>query len=183
MTSHGIQPEPWRAGASQRRFGVPADPDARVRLLHRLGFEPHVAELHELALVAGCVLGPEDLHHFEVLVGDPASLLERHTEGTELVLGVADPDGEHHTATRQHVERGHGFRERDGLVVREHDHGRVHREARGRTRDERHRSERVRPVRAHHRGQVVRHDDVLGHLDRVVAEVVGGPRDELEVGG
>ena len=36
--------------------------------------------------------------------------------------------------------------------------------------------------RAHHLGEVVRHHDVLGYLDRVVAELVGGPRDALEVG-
>ena len=83
----------------------------RVRLLHRLRLELHVVELDELAVVRGVVLGPEDLHHFEVLVGDPAAPLERDAEGTELVLGVTDAEGEDHATTREHVEGGDGFRQ------------------------------------------------------------------------
>ena len=60
-------------GAAQRRPALAADPDRRMRLLHRLGREVDVVEAHVLAGEPRLVLGPQLEEGLDVFVGDLAA--------------------------------------------------------------------------------------------------------------
>src|SRR6185312_2308759 len=81
------------AGALGRRLRMPADHD-RHRTAHRLGVGADLVELHELAVEADAVLGPQLAHHRDVLVRSRAALRERDAERLELLLEPADADAE-----------------------------------------------------------------------------------------
>src|SRR5262245_19026556 len=62
--------------AAKRARAVAADPDRRVRLLHRLGREADVGEAVELAVEAWVIRGPQLLEDAEHLVGAAAAVAE-----------------------------------------------------------------------------------------------------------
>src|SRR5208283_2117540 len=84
---------------AQRRVHVTADPDGKVWLLERFGFECDTAEGYIPALETWCVTGPQLDDGGQVFVGDAAALAKRYTEQLELALQPAHAEGDHHPPT------------------------------------------------------------------------------------
>ena len=92
-----------------------------MRSLHRLRLEDDIDDVDELAVELGALLGPQRLHRRHVLVGYPTPALERHSHGGELGRRHTDAEREHHATAREHVQRGDGLGQGDGVVVRQDD--------------------------------------------------------------
>src|SRR5690349_12911479 len=91
---------------AERRRAVAADPDRRMRPLHRLGQAAQRLEAVEVTAEAGGVLRPQRLEDLQVLVADRAATIEvRRAERLELLAQPAHADTDRQTAAREHVER------------------------------------------------------------------------------
>src|SRR4051812_15743873 len=66
-----------RDSAAQCRRALAADPERRVRLLHRLRQKHDIRELHVLTMELRIVLRPQRLERSQILVGHLAALSER----------------------------------------------------------------------------------------------------------
>ena len=114
---------PQRRHALERAGAVAADPDRRVRLLHRLGREADLAHVVELALEARIVLGPERLEDREHLVGLPAARVERRAQQLQLFLPPAHAHADDQAPLGQRVDRGEHLGHDDRMAMAEHEHG------------------------------------------------------------
>ena len=95
-----------------------------MRLLHRLGVEEDVIEGGEFSLVLRRVCGPELLVDPQVLVGRPATRLERRRAHRRELLGhPAGADADDGPPAREQVDGGEKLRRQHGLAVG-HDHHR-----------------------------------------------------------
>jgi hypothetical protein len=108
-------------GAAQRRAALAADPDRRVRLLHRLRLEADIAEADMLAREFGCRLRPERLAGHDVFVGHPTAGGEiRQLQRLELLLQPAGADAEGQAPFRQHIDGRDHLRQQHRWPVRHH---------------------------------------------------------------
>ena len=90
-----------------------------------------------------------------------AAPVETGAEHPELLLERAHADAEHEAAVRDPVERAVPLRDREGVVVAEHEHVRDEAQPLGLRRQEAERRERIVVARAARRGGGRRDDDVL----------------------
>ena len=67
-------------------------------------------------------LGPQRLHHLDLLLGAAAAIVEILVEADELDLVPADPDPEPEPAAAQHVERGGLLGDQRRLALRQDQH-------------------------------------------------------------
>ena len=114
----GIQPSPTVRDPAQRGLARAADPDRRVRLLHRT--RP-LADVGVLPARPSCgahssVQRAED--RVDRLVGDRAPLRERDAERVELALHVAGADAEEQPPVRERVDRRERLRGLERMPVR-----------------------------------------------------------------
>jgi len=153
---------------------VTADPDGRVRLLHRLGREAQVTEAVELALEARVVRRPQLLEDAQHLVGLTAAGVERRTQRLQLLLPPADAHAADQAPARQRIDRRQHLGHHDGMTVSEDEHRRPQTSVVGahRCRGEHgHRLEvrlvgRMRKPAARIAGRAVRDDDVVADPER-----------------
>jgi hypothetical protein len=103
---------------------VRADPDRRVRLLHREDVRMDVVQRPVLAVVGDRLLGPELLHQLQRLVEPAGPLLVGHVEVVELLGPVAETRAEDEPALGDDVEGGDLLGQHHGVVQRrDHDVG------------------------------------------------------------
>ena len=104
----------WPAGSSRRRRGHAsqgglarsADPDRRVRLLHRSRALADIGVRPAWPVVRRPFVGPRREDRVDRLVGDRAAARERHAERVEFALDVAGADAEDQASVRERVDRG-----------------------------------------------------------------------------
>ena len=142
-------------GAAQRRAALAADPDRRVRLLHRLGLEQHIGEFDVFAVEARIVLGPQLAAGHQILVGDRTALGEgRHAQRLELLLHPAGADAEGQPAVRQHVDRRQHLGQQHRRAVRDDGDRGDQPQPRGLAGDKRDRGQLLVPVAARAAGKL-----------------------------
>ena len=105
--------------APQRRVALAAEVDRRVRLLHGLRVLAARRQVVELAVELGDRIGPQRLHHVEVLAAAVGALRERRRDRLELFREPADADAEVDTSVREPVDRGDLLRGVDGVALRD----------------------------------------------------------------
>ncbi len=106
-------------GPAQRDLSPAPDPDRGVGPAHRARLEAAVDGVVGAA-EGDPVLGPERLHHRELLLEPRAPLLERGPVQGELVRLVADGDAEHEAPARHDVEHRRVLGEPHRVVERRH---------------------------------------------------------------
>ena len=117
-----------------------------------------------------CECGAQGAHR---VVAHRAARLELRAEQHELVLERADADAEHEPTAAHQVQRAVALRDREGVVVAEHEHEGREPDPRRARREVAERRERV-PVRAAADARDVdRHRDVLAARAEVVPEPLG----------
>src|SRR5262245_25362484 len=102
ITELRAAPDGGRGG----RSGCAADPDWRVRLLHRARRERGAGEGEELALVGWDIGGPGSLDGADVVVAHPASPTKRQPEIVELLLVPANAHSEDEASSRGLIDGG-----------------------------------------------------------------------------
>ena len=141
-------------GAAQRRPALAADPDRRMRLLHRLGVDQDVVEADVLARELRVRLGPELDEGLDVFVGDLAALREiGRLDRLELLLHPAGADAQHQAAARQHVDGRQHLGGQYRGAMRHHHHRRDQAQLLRLGRDERHLDQLLVPFDARARGE------------------------------
>src|SRR5262245_12832639 len=83
-----------RGDPAKSAGAVAAHPEGRMRLLHGLRREAHLAEAEELAVERGVVLSPQRFEDAQRLVGLAPALMERRAENLQLFLPPADTDAD-----------------------------------------------------------------------------------------
>ncbi len=101
--------------AAERVGMAAAQPDRRVRLLHRLESHGAAFEVEDAALVADLRLGPQRLDELDPLPEAPHAVLPGHLE-LRVVVVPAQSDAEDRPAVAHVVEGGHLVRHVDGIV-------------------------------------------------------------------
>ena len=114
-----IQASDMRAARWMAGFGSASHPDWRATGADRLQAEGGVVHLIEAALVRDLVLGPQAADQGDAFLEPGGSFLQRHVEGGELDLAIAEADTEHVVAARQHIERGGFFGNLHGVQQRQ----------------------------------------------------------------
>ena len=105
------------------RVSVAANPNGRVRFLHRLGQEPNAADFVVLAVKLWLLGRPKLFENLDVLVGNLAALgvgIEPHR--LELFLHPAHAGTEDEPAAAQHVQRRQDLGSEHRVAVREDKH-------------------------------------------------------------
>jgi hypothetical protein len=103
---------------------MPADPDRRVRLLHREGFAADIGIAVEATVEAGGRLRPELLEDRDPLVGHRAARLEGGAvQRLEFLLQPAGADAQRHAAAGQDIQRGDHFRGQHRIAVWQNQYG------------------------------------------------------------
>jgi hypothetical protein len=106
-------------------FVMGAEPDGRVRLLHRLGFHGYAVEVPEAPREGHRRLGPELLHDLDGLDEARHPIFRRDAvRGVEREI-AAEPDARDQAAVAQVIERGQGLREVDGAAKGREQDGRA----------------------------------------------------------
>ncbi len=103
-------------GAPHRSVVVGREPDRRVGLLDGPAGHRDVGQLADFILEADPVLGPQTFDDFETLLEAADALPERHPEGVELDVAVAEPDAENEIAAPDRIERGNVLGDFDRIV-------------------------------------------------------------------
>ena len=172
----GIHPSPIARDAPQRGLARSADPDRRVRLLHRTRPLADVRPLPTRSVVRRPLVVQRADDRVERLVGDRAPLRERHAERVELAFDVAGADAEDQAPVRERVDAsrtpwpspsGCRYAATYTLVI-----SRVRVRVRGEVAERR---DRVEPLRRHHLRRLARDRDVVAHRDVEEAGRVGTP--------
>src|ERR1051326_813864 len=133
--------------ATQRGLAVPADPDRRMRLLHRMRQALDRIEPVELPGERGRRLGPQRLEDPDVLVADRAAPVEGvRAERVELILQPAHADAHGDASLRQHVDGRQRLRGEDRIAIRQDHHARHEAEPRRLRRDEGHEAQLLEGV-------------------------------------
>ena len=107
-----------RRHPTQGELAVSAEPQGRVRSLHRRriardppGRDPETFERHRLA-------GPRQLHGLQGLVEERVAYVEVDAQSSELRLHVPGTHAQFDPSARQRVERGHGFGQEERIAIR-----------------------------------------------------------------
>ena len=119
-TEEGVA-QPHRAG--QRLGGGAADPERRMRPLHRLGLDRQAVDVAESAVERHLrLVGPRRLHQLEALgeIADERRLLHAERRERPEVAAVADADVQ--PAVAEPVDRGDGRRQLQRVMQRGDEH-------------------------------------------------------------
>jgi len=152
----------------ERGLARTADPDRRVRLLHRTRALPDIPDP---------LGGQRVLDRGERVVGDLAASLERHAERVELAFDVTGTDADDRAAVREAVERRELLGRDQRMLVAGDEHVGHQTRARRVRGEVAERRDRVVPLRRHHFGGFARDRDVMAHRDVKEPRVVGRLRD------
>src|SRR5215510_8484900 len=109
-------------GTSHGPATVAADPDRRVRLLHRLGLEFHLRKRVELAMILGIAIHPTDLEDANPLVGLRTTPIKVQAQGVEFLPHPPRPYITDDAPTGEDVERRHYLRRIQRVAVRHDEH-------------------------------------------------------------
>ncbi len=180
---------PQGRGAAERRPALAADPERRMRLLHRMRQRRDIGELRIFAGEARRVLRPDRLEHAQIFVRHPAALLERRqAHRLELLAHPPHAAADRDAPAAQLVRGRQLLRRQHRIAVRQHHDGgdepRRFRDAaeEGEQRDHLQRLARPAAGEAARRGigvsrfDVARDDDMVRDRERPVAEALAGPR-------
>src|SRR5712671_4064104 len=88
----------------QRRLGIAAEDDRRMRFLGGLGHELEPFDRHTLAMIIRRVAGPQFFHQREILAGAHRAILEVHPDRSEFLLEPSNSNPEDKASARQNVE-------------------------------------------------------------------------------
>ena len=122
VRNRGIGPErreqvvsqPGRAAGGL--FGAGANPDRRMRPLHRFGIERHRLDLVELALESDPFLSPQPADQLDALGQTRRALGTRELESGELLGPVALSDTEVEAPVREDIDAGGIFGDAHGIM-------------------------------------------------------------------
>ena len=115
------QVSPSRGRSLDRSVGVGAEPDRRVRLLHRFERERRVLESEVGARHGDAVLGPEANHRLQVLLQPRDALGLCGAKTLELHLAIAESCTEYHAPAGHHIEGRDLLGDIEWFVQREQD--------------------------------------------------------------
>ena len=162
----------WRL-TPHRRVAKAANPNRRVRLLHRLRADMHIGEREELAGERDLARRPARLPEAQILVGPGTAFVERHAERGEFGLVPACPDADRQPPARHPVERRQALGGGDRIAIRHDQHRHAYSDAVGVRGDERHRHQRVVNIGPRRRPGRAVDDDVVVDKDGVEAQRLG----------
>src|ERR1700733_997854 len=86
----------------ERRLGVAAEHDWRMRFLRGLRHHLKAFNRDRLAVILGRIFGPHLLHQREIFAGAKRAVLEVHADAFELLFEPADADPENKSSARKH---------------------------------------------------------------------------------
>src|SRR5271156_6730534 len=102
----------------ERRLGVAAEYDWRMRFLRGLGHHLEAFNRDRLAVILGQIFGPHLLHQGDIFARPQRAVLEIHTDAFKLFFEPADTDAEDESTARKHVETRDRLRRRDRVANR-----------------------------------------------------------------
>ena len=121
--SNGHPAVPQGSRPPDGRVAVPANPDGRVRPLHRLGQKTHAADVVMRPVEFGVVGSPQLLENADIFVGDLAPLrvgVQPHS--LELLLHPAHAGPQDEAPAGKNVQRRQYFGGEDGIAVGQYQH-------------------------------------------------------------
>ncbi len=156
--------------------GKAAEPDRRVRSLHRLGLDGKVVDVAEPAVERHPgLVGPGRLHQFQTLgeIRDVSGLL--HAEGGELARAAAGRDTDVQPAVAEPVDGGRGRGQLQRIMQRRHQDGDAQAQSLGAGRAVRQQLQRCQQRRLA--------DDLLEHPAALEPELLGAGKVRAQPGG
>src|SRR5580700_4741988 len=88
----------------ERRLGIAAEHDWRMRFLPGLGHHLEAFNRDRLAVILGRIFGPHLLHQSDIFARPQRAVLEIHADAFELLFEPADAYAEDESTARQHIQ-------------------------------------------------------------------------------
>jgi hypothetical protein len=102
---------------------VVADPQRRMRLLHRLGGQAHILNAIKLTLKTGLVLEPERFEHLQHFIRPVAAFLKRDAEGSKFFAPPPHADPADEATIGEGINGGEHLGHHHWIAVPENKHG------------------------------------------------------------